>query len=615
MGIVFLLICFFGIGLIISTDTGQIGLKSNEVSHIFTDKYAELNDEYVATVTGGKARGYISTWSDDAGKKYLFLPSFVQDYSFEDTFSESNDVVIMQSKNIPSVFIETGACQEELDEEKGVEYAGHVHIVLENGTYDACGDLEYIRTRGNSTFELEKKPYEIKFNKKESVLGLPKSKEWILLANAFDSTLIKNKMVFDFVNKYTPILAPKGEFVDLYINGQYRGNYFLCQKIKVQDGFLKLEDLEKSNASSFDSDKSEIVYNVTGTARGFAEDSSHLDISGGYLFELSLIDQAFDNNAFFVSKDNRFFGIKFPKNATLGEAEYCESLINEIIDSLNDEDGYNFDTGKKFDEYLDVESFIYKGLVESMFQNMDSEINSSFFYKNSDKVDGKVYAGPCWDYDLCVYPYMNEWDVDTVGKVYLLDKLLSFPEVRSRYIEIYEEVFKPYFKYSFSNEAYEVFEQISASYDMNSVIWDENSLYKDSYANLDYFIDRTRARVNVVGDFAYGEASHHKVTFLNYDGNEIYPSLYIEDGKTIENIPVTSSYAAIFEGWYRQDNGVKLTAETPIYEDCIYESKWIDFSVLINNGLGNSDYDISEIPAELFEDMAEYIRQKQKNEE
>ncbi|MDE6125779.1 MAG: CotH kinase family protein, partial [Muribaculaceae bacterium] len=91
-----------------------------------------------------------------------------------------------------------------------------------------------VKGRGNSTWNYPKKPYALKLDKKDAVLGMPRHKRWVLLANYIDPSKMRNALAFE-VARQTESLAwtPRGTFVDLVVNGRMMGNYYLCEQIRV----------------------------------------------------------------------------------------------------------------------------------------------------------------------------------------------------------------------------------------------------------------------------------------------------------------------------------------------------------------------------------------------
>jgi len=101
-----------------------------------------------------------------------------------------------------------------------------------------------IKVRGNSTAGQDKKPYKLKLGKKTDLFGLGggvKNKHWVLLANAFDESLMRNKVAYDLSARFG-LVSMKSEWVDVVMNGQYVGNYLLCQHIRVAEERVNVYD-------------------------------------------------------------------------------------------------------------------------------------------------------------------------------------------------------------------------------------------------------------------------------------------------------------------------------------------------------------------------------------
>ena len=100
-------------------------------------------------------------------------------------------------------------------------------------TYDFIGEVK-IKGRGNSTWGAPKKPYKIKFEEIQSLYGEPKEKEWILLANYYDKSMIRNDLAFWMADKFGKFdYVPRFHFVDLILNGKYNGPYQLGDQLKI----------------------------------------------------------------------------------------------------------------------------------------------------------------------------------------------------------------------------------------------------------------------------------------------------------------------------------------------------------------------------------------------
>ena len=223
------------------------------------------------------------------------------------------------------------------------------------------------RGRGNSTWNYPKKPYAIKLDSKAEVLGMPKHKRWVLLANWMDRTLMRNAVAFEMARQIMD-WAPRGEFVEFYLNGSHQGNYYLCEQIKI--------DKNRVNITEFED----------GTATG--ED-------GGYLLEFDTNYQAEIN--YFMSQVYGYpVTIKDPDEEIITEwthpyFTYIDNYIGDVENALVDND---FET--VFSK-IDYSTYIDYLLIHEVTSNEEPKHpKSCYMYKDA---GGKLCAGPIWDFD------------------------------------------------------------------------------------------------------------------------------------------------------------------------------------------------------------------------
>lgn len=233
-----------------------------------------------------------------------------------------------------------------------------------------------IKGRGNSTWVLPKKPYAIKFSQKESLLSLPEGKSWVLLANYYDATLLRNDLAF-YIGKEltTQDWTPHFEFVDLMLNGQYKGIYQLGEKINISskrvnvgdDGFL-LEIDKKAEPDEVTFDVLHIPYPVN---------------------------------------------IKDPEvEAGSEEYNYISNILTQIDEVLFSDDFTDPIDG--WQRYMDIDSFVDWYLVQEISKNPDSNFSTSCFM--SFKPGGKLKMGPLWDFDIafCNDQWVNDRPSSTI---------------------------------------------------------------------------------------------------------------------------------------------------------------------------------------------------------
>lgn len=124
-------------------------------------------------------------------------------------------------------------------------YVDSVSLIFTNQS----GDIDYkgygrIKGRGNSTWtNSPKKPYTIKLYEKASLTGLPKDKSWVLLANYFDPTQLRNS-VASFISSKISYLeyTPHYKFVFLTLNNTPCGIYQIGEKLKIGENRVNIGD-------------------------------------------------------------------------------------------------------------------------------------------------------------------------------------------------------------------------------------------------------------------------------------------------------------------------------------------------------------------------------------
>ena len=250
---------------------------------------------------------------------------------------------------------------------------GNIRIFDKNGELD-LNILSDFKGRGNSTWMMPKKPYAIKLSSKAEVMGMPKHKRWVLLANWVDRTLLRNDVAFEIAKK-CPALpwTPRGQFVELYLNGKHRGNYYLCEHIKIDKNRVNIDEID--------------------------EETPETDLSGGYLLEFDTYSNA-EINYFYTKHKNLPVTIKEPDEEVITSWEhpaytYIQNFVNSVEDALEKGD-YS-----EIEALIDVKSYAEWWLLYNLIGNLEpAHPKSCYMYK---KRNGKLYAGPAWDFDCATF--------------------------------------------------------------------------------------------------------------------------------------------------------------------------------------------------------------------
>ena len=313
---------------------------------------------------------------------------------------------VIYGSDIPTVHITTDSgSMDNIYADKTYKEAGYASVLSESGV-EYEGNLDYITIRGNYTSTLAKKPFNIKFLGEADLFGMGASKKWCLLANYLDNTMLKDKIGYDFADKVGLTFSPESILVDLYINGEYIGNYTLSERIEISEARININDLgdwnerlnqgidfETLELGGIRGDESYLEY---GSSKWVEIPNAPEASSGAYLIEYELASRYDDEISGFVSNYGQPIIVKSPEYASREQVEYIQSYYQEFEDAVLSETGYNT-LGKHYSEYINVESYAKLYVYQEFIKNLDAAGTSLFFYKEEGE---KLVAGPVWDVDL-----------------------------------------------------------------------------------------------------------------------------------------------------------------------------------------------------------------------
>ena len=267
-----------------------------------------------------------------------------------------------QLTNLPLLVInsENGEMPQGLDKDTKVR----MNTMIINEGNIQVNKTGTIQLRGNSSLNSLKKPYTINFDEKTTFLDMPcNDKKWTLIPNMYDKSLLRNilgfKMSFIFGLKF----SPSCRFVDLILNGNYRGNYLICDKIEVKKDRVNITNIDKTCIEE-------------------------TEISGAYLMQ----GTATKSGGGEIFKTNKGLALtyEYPDIDDILEVQktYINNKLNEIEAKCFEDNVEN----------IDLESFVKYFLIEEFSANQDCIFNSFFFYK--ERGDDKIYFCSVWDFDL-----------------------------------------------------------------------------------------------------------------------------------------------------------------------------------------------------------------------
>ena len=314
-------------------------------------------------------------------------------------------VTMRKTGGLPVLFVRTDSgSSDAIHTSKAYQELGMLILTDPGGTVLYHERLSAVRTRGNATFAYAKKPYQIRLEKPAALIGEKKDKTWILLANALDRSQIRNTLAFDLSRfsgafSYTPQAQP----VDLYMNAEYCGTYLLTEKIEMGENRVAVRDLEKAIKDinpDLDFDALEPLGDLESAPGAYKYRSLPAvpgDKTGGYILQMNKTERYSTEACGFVTDRGYTVTLQEPKYVNKAQIRYLASLVQCVEDALFSEGGVDPGSGRRYSDLLDFPSFVNRYMIAEVLNDYDGQY--CYFYKDSDTVNPKVYAGPVWDQD------------------------------------------------------------------------------------------------------------------------------------------------------------------------------------------------------------------------
>jgi len=323
----------------------------------------------------------------------LFLYAF---FTSAQTFTDSNLPIVIINTDINSA---TGKPTEIPDEPKVL--ATMKIIFRADGSRNYLTDqsnnafLNYngrigIEKRGSSSQSLPKKPYGLTTlnndnvtNNNVSILGMPKENDWVLNSIAFDPSLIRNYLSYD-LSRSIGNYAARGEYCEVVINGDYKGLYIFMEKLKIDDDRINIVKMKNTDNT------------VPGLTGGYVTKADKT--TGGDPVAWSM--QSYSGTTSYMHDSPK------PNEITTQQNNYIRNQFTLLQNAATDQ---NASITNGYPSIIDVPSFIDYILISELASNADSYQFSTYFHKDR---NGKLRAGPIWDFDLTYGNDLFQWGFD-----------------------------------------------------------------------------------------------------------------------------------------------------------------------------------------------------------
>ena len=445
-----------------------------------------------------------------------------------------------------------------------------------------------VRGRGNSTWRVStRRPYKVKLDSKENVLGLGKSKHWVLIANEFDETLLRDRITAWIGDEMGFEFTPRGVPVDLVMKGSefgthYMGSYYLSENVRVGSERLDIDELEENDTdlpvisggylvqqgSQVADESPDKFYSLRGTS--WATHTPSFDVSGD---EVSLYTAEADPESSDVDELSYFpeLGDGYVNRA---QQEYIQKYLQMVEDVL-------YEGGTGYRDLMDMESAAKYWLIQAFCINRDAyHTGSTYIYKKRDAggETGKIFWGPLWDFDYA----WDHYDQGVTG--FITEHNWVRPMLYDRGVGGFVELVKKYWP-----DLKALLEELSADggvidgYAKETKASAERSYLIYGYSEpLDYLKevedlkDWIRRRIDWFdSNIDSLDSLICKVTLMS--GDEVYDNIFAAAGAPLEvrldeMIPEKEGY--VFLGWM-DENGELFDQDAAITEDRILTAEFV----------------------------------------
>lgn len=493
----------------------------------FDETAYQIEIDGSAVVSSGSLAAY------ESGREY---PLRIAGSDISSSDSETMSVTFMQSQNLPAVFISTATGSlDYMHLSREHREPGEFVCVLPDGKRDSCGALT-ARCHGNFSYlSVNKKSYQIYFETDTNVLSMGNGSRYILQANALDITRMRNGIVYAYCRDAGVPYAVDTEYVDLYFNGEYAGNYLVCERVEM------------------------------GKARvNITED--------GYLIEKMIASRIKPSDRTFQVDGMNWFIVRSPDTVSDEALLEISEYMNRVKELIN-----NCDSPEKYEELaqvIDIASFAEMYLVNAITNDIDANIASTFYYLNGRGEDRKLYAGPIWDYDNSFGRNGRGYDIELAAYPSgLCEQLYHVPYFHDTVQEMLHTTYQPILEQYLTDDIPRLQAHIQPSVSMDLCRWQAEGYLPSTNVgqddSIDYLYDYIRERLAYVCDYIDHPEKYHHIQFINTDTGADYrdSALWILDGTQISDDVIEEICDRFDCTGLQFGNGIPYANNYPVYSD------------------------------------------------
>lgn len=443
-------------------------------------------------------------------------------------------LLFVRSGSVPTLYMDVqSGNMDYIHMDKTHEESGTLRLYDADGKQLYSGIMAELKGRGNTSWYEDKKPYNFTLKKEADLLGMGAARRWILLSEGANVQAIRNKIVYDFAEKAGLPYSPDCEWVDLYLNGEYAGLYLLSERNEIHRERISIPE-EGSFVISMESEA----------------------------------DMTKQNLPYIALDSSQVFRVRYASMSDQDLAQIWQTLKNALLS----EDGTDPVSGKNWQEFIDLDSWVRKYLIEEVFANADGGAVSQYFYMNGSDPQKKIAAGPVWDYDYAMggehfwmrnYPsfmiLVREYTDDGLYLPWFYE-LYRKDVFYQRLTEVYENEFLPLLEELTETGIDHYAADISEASRTNAFRWDHSwEEVQEDTAFIKAFLQN---RMDFLTDVWVNDTVYHIVRVNSGKHSSGY--FAVKDGETLPELPSEEEREAC---WYYADTERPFDLKQPIYED------------------------------------------------
>lgn len=513
----------------------------------------------------------IRSHTGEDGRHYVFLPGYAQpeqvQYLSEDTalsvggkvlhpgdtcaglvpdreyplewetegIRRQGSILFLHTGPLPTLYLDTASgSMEYIHLEKTNEEAGSLRLYDEQGEALCTGDLTVLKGRGNTSWGADKKPYNLTLREEADLLGMGSARNWVLLAEGYNTINVRNKLVCDFAAMAGLPYVPDCRWVDLYLNGEYAGLYLLSERNEIHPRRVDLQP------------EGTILVSQEYESRLREQKLPYVCTDSGQALRIR-------------------HGAEDPRRIR----RLWQSAENAILAP----DGVDIVTGKHWSGLIDLDSWAEKYLLEELFGNLDAGSLSQYYYVDGADPREVIHAGPVWDYDFAMggedvwlrpytdYYVMNrQWVNDSVYTPWY-PALYRQPLFLDRVKELFADTFLPALEVLLEKlPEYAALVRQSAVCDCFR--W--GIAPEEALGEWDYIAAFLKGRSGFLWNLWMEESVYHTVT-VDPGRYGLYGCFAVKDGGQLPRLPEPEAVNGL--GWIDADTGEPFDVTAPVRED------------------------------------------------